>query len=217
MTLLWIDGRPIDANHPLFAPGATEGPAPYEVPEDQRLVQTLPPSDPASVLASGSDVGSTIAVLVFLTQKEQRTNARNSRDAAYAAQDAAEAAELSAMDAEASAKRDAAFIKGAYQIGSGLCSFAAVASPKNEKAWEAESKLVDAESTFACALANHEADDAARDVRAAGQAVGQIKRVAEGYADDVRDAEKSMAKAVDFLKEWRAARDAAISAAIHRA
>src|ERR1044072_3141848 len=80
--------------------------APYTAAGDKELVQTLPVEDPAATLISGGecgrdhkaltqslpvktpaatlirrgDVGTATAALVFPRSREQRTNAKNSRD-----------------------------------------------------------------------------------------------------------------------------------------
>ena len=96
-------------------------------------------------------------------------------------------------------------------------SLASVASPENGRGFEAMGRVYDAEGTAFGAMSTGLTDAASRDVRAAGQRAENLKRVGDGYAEDVHDADKSMDKALDFLKEWRGARDAATSAALYRA
>lgn len=180
-------------------------------------IAALPSGDPSTLLVTSGDVGSAIAALVFLTSREQRANARNSRDAAYHDLESAQTAELAAMDREARAKEMAGYTKAAFQGVSAGLSLASVASPENGRGFEAMGRVYDAEGTAFGAMSTGLTDAASRDVRAAGQRAENLKRVGDGYAEDVHDADKSMDKALDFLKEWRGARDAATSAALYRA
>jgi hypothetical protein len=190
----------------------------YAIAEDAERVSTLPASDPTSSLINSGDIGSAIAALVYLTKKEQRENARASRDAAYSAQEAAEKSELAAMDREADAKQVGSFFKAMSQFGSAACSFGAAGSSERAgKWWEAAGKTSAAAGGVTEAVTDFGASKATRDVKAASQQASHFERLGGESDDDVRDAEKSMDKAVDFLKEWRSSKDAATSAAIHRA
>lgn len=184
---------------------------------DAEPVSVLAPVDVANELVNGEDIGSAIAALVFLSAKERRVNDRVSRDAAYAAEEAANESELQAMDRARRSRMEGGYLKSALQLGGAACSFATAAEPAGRSSWEGLGKTCDASTTLSEAVFGAETSLAERDAKEASQAAGQLKRVAESHEEDVRDAGKSMDKALEFLKEWRAARDAAVSAALHRA
>lgn len=190
---------------------------PYSAPGDATIVDTLPPSDPAAALINSGDVGSAIAAFVYLTSKEQRTNARNSRDAAYTAEALAQKDAIDEMRRGAAAKFDRDMMRGGMQLVSAGYSFAGVASPNDKDAFGVASKTVDAESALMAPFGDLEVDTAKRAETAANDRAENFKRIGDDYADDVRDAGKSIDKTLDFLKEFQSSRDASTSAAIHRA
>jgi hypothetical protein len=199
-------------------------------------VATLPDAtDPLASMVSGGDVGSAIAALVMMTQKEIRKAARQDRDFQYKAQENAQNEQLHAMEKSADAKFIAGLADGGLKLGSAGCSFASSANsfelarsanltPLNAAKlkleasnWESSGKGLEAYGVIGSSVGKLVSDEADRDAKAAGNRADTFKRLAEGRADDVHDADKSIDKAVEFLQQWLSGKAATAQAAIHRA
>jgi hypothetical protein len=195
------------------------GPTPYagsyDLPATNSSPNNVPalpsPADPQlTALMNGGegDVGAAIAAMVMKTKKELRQSARTSRDAAYAAQESAQRDQLAHMRAAANARLFAGLSSG----GAGLASagFAGAGFQNWAKGFDAAGKVGGTANEFVSSREDEMA-------KASEMAAETAKRVAEGHADDVKEANESLTKCLEFLKDWLSAKDAARSAAIHRA
>lgn len=87
-------------------------------------ISTMPDaSDPLVGMVNSGDIGSSIAALVMMTQKELRKAARQDRDALYKAQENAQREELDSMEDASNAKFIAGLTEGGLKLGSAACSF----------------------------------------------------------------------------------------------
>jgi hypothetical protein len=220
------------ASSVTFAPQNSFGP----VESPTSVVPTLPDAtDPLVGMVTGSDVGSAIAALVMMTQKEIRKAARQDRDLQYKAQENAQNEELNAMEKSADARFIAGIADGGLKLGSAGCSFASSANqfelakktPQlstldtaklelDARNWEASGKGLEAYGVIGCSVGKLVSDDADRAAKAAGNRADTSKRLAEGCADDAHDADKSIDKAVEFLQQWLSGKAAGQQAALHR-
>ena len=220
---------------------------PTEAPEAPAAVPALPaPADSLELLASSEDVGAAIAALVMQSQKELRKSARLGRDAAYTALEAAQREELAHMREAANDRFKGSLLQGGFQLASAGASFVGAAhSAKAEAAqnkinaaptqasaqtisgqevladkaatWNGRAKGFEAAATLAPAIANFSKDREEEAAKAAANRADKMKRVAEDHSDDVKDADDSLKKCFEFLRDWLSAKDAARSAALHRA
>lgn len=78
-------------------------------------------------------------------------------------------------------------------------------------------KGLDVESDIVSAVGKFVSDGQERDEKVAANRAATFKRVAEGRADDVHDADKAIDKTMEFYSQWLTGKAAAESAAIHRA
>jgi hypothetical protein len=177
-----------------------------------------PAVDQLTALMNSGDIGAAIAAMVMQSKKELRQSARTSRDAAYAAQEAAQRQQLAHMRSSAEAKFTAGIVSGGATVLSAASSFTgSVTDGKVAAAFTNGSKAID--GTAKMWSSQHELASSLQDQRAkaSGMAAETAERVAESHSDDVKDADESLKKCLEFLKEWLSAKDAARSAAVHRA
>lgn len=83
--------------------------------------------------------------------------------------------------------------------------------------WAGGAKGFEAAGVVTPAIAKFLSDRDDEAAKRAGTAADKMKRVAEGQDDNVKDADESLTRCLDFLKDWLAGKDAARAAAVHRA
>lgn len=82
---------------------------------------------------------------------------------------------------------------------------------------QASSKGFDGSAGLAGTVGKFMSDADDREAKMAANQAAGLKRSAEASADDVKDADDAMKRAVELLKEWTSSKDASMAAALHRA
>jgi hypothetical protein len=192
------------------------------------------------------DIGSAIAALVMKSQKETRANARLARDAAYDAEAISQRQEIQHLRSAAGQRFVSSVLQGGLQLASAGASLAAAAPAARAGQLQGQlgstmtdtsradailerkgvdetvgmlggvGKGADAAATIAPAFGKLFADNQDSAAKAAAFRATQAKRTAEGNADSVRDADKSLERTLELLKDYLATRDATQAALVHR-
>lgn len=174
---------------------------------------------------AGDDLGAEIAALAVKTgevDEEIDTRAAETQDQV---QDEAEAAQVSTLHDEASATRSFAWASGCLQIGAGALSMASggEAMGSGNKAagiaglLKGASEATSGAGTIVAGLGKA----AATDMDAQATASKALADAAQRSGGELRDGQKSASafvqSAVDFYREYEAAKGAAQAAALHGA
>jgi hypothetical protein len=192
------------------------------------------------------DIGSAIAALVMRSQKESRQNARLARDTAYDAEAIAQRQEIQHLRTAAGQRFVSSMLQGGLQLASAGASLAAAAPAARSGQLQSQlggtmtetgragailekkgldetvgtlggiGRGADAAATIAPAFGKLVADNQDSAAKAAAFRATQAKRTAEGNADSVRDADKSLERTLQLLKDYLATRDATQAALVHR-
>jgi hypothetical protein len=183
--------------------------------------------EPADDLELSGDLGKMVAALIMKTGREMRKMDEASRDAENAGEDREEAAQVSAMHKKANDVETQAWAKGAGEIVSGVCSFgsaAAADSNPNPSAsspgqldWAGRSKLAEGSGdiisgAYGGAASRDDADAIDHEHHAA-----HAKRESEAARDKLKDDQKLLDDAVQFVRDYTSPRDQAALAAARRA
>jgi hypothetical protein len=153
-----------------------------------------------------------------------RKTAREARGNALVAVERLQAKQLGAMRAAADERRTAARYEAFAQLAAGTVAIAGAGlETSHDKDWSALGKVVGAGDgvtkglvglTTAAFKNDAEQEDAA--AKEAEQAAGRTKTIADGWGDDLRAAQETARKALDFLKEYQSAQAQARAATMMR-
>lgn len=184
-------------------------------------VSTLPHtnSDPLTTMLSSGDIGSAVAAMVMINEKNNRDSARNARDTAYKSMAAEQQKELTHMQQAADRRFVTGIVQGSTELAGAGCtlggSFASSTSGAKAQ-WQAASEGCHATDTLTGAFGKAGSDAADRRAKADGQHADEFKRIAEDHKDDLDDANKAIDKATQFYQDWIGARSSEQQAALHR-
>jgi hypothetical protein len=232
----WIAG---DNDHQRSTDGA---PSRAEVPES---VSWPGPVDQLTRMMNDGDAGVAIAAMALQQRKSSGNIARLARDAAYDAEERAQRNELHHMRAAAGARFTAGLLQGGLQLASAATTLASVAPTARagelqnnlttmtdgpartrfigEKAnldtragyLTGAAKGADAGATLGPTLGRLWSENADREAKGASFRGNQAKREIDEQGEQVKESDRSIEKALAFLKEYLATRDA-IDAALAR-
>ncbi len=199
-------------NHQVFAE-CTQQEAARDVDPRGLLPQ---PQPNATLVVSG--VAAHLAVMVLESGKEQRRAARYERDVSQRAQYAAEEAQLEALRERAFGKLLAGLTSGISQAASGALAMGGAHSALPAQAdFRGSAEVVKGMGTLEAGIFDHGAELAAVTATRSEQAAARHKRAVDESDEDVREARKTIDKAIDFYREYAAARAEAARAALLKA
>ncbi len=185
---------------------------------------------PAETTATG-DVGLAIATLVINAAFEQKKGARTAKGRAEESRAQAEKQEIVKMHEEADEKFAAAQVDAWMQIGTGAFSLAGaglaaggeglrnapmanIGKGMSQGGWADVARGI---GGLATAGMRDRASDAEAAAKEQGFVVDHAKEASSEATDDMKDAQDSIRKALDFLKDFNAAQSQAQNAAMRRA
>jgi hypothetical protein len=230
----------------LSTSSASLAPSPRLVPENSVDLLPLPAADALTALLQDSDPGARVAAFAMLAAKQRRDSARAAKDACDAAQASALTEERKQSRGASTSRFLSGILEGSFKLASAGASFAAIGptvearrtqnlleshsanatEPLLEKqamlqsrgdAWAAGSRAFDAGSTLGPAVGRFASDRSEARANEARANAERLATLAEDYGRDVEDAQESLTKCLRFLDDWRASKNGAMSAALHRA
>jgi hypothetical protein len=170
------------------------------------------------------DVGAELAKLALEGSQDQRKLAKASRAIEEKAQEASEAAQLDALREKAANAFIAGVFAGVSSMASGVLTVAgagvsanASASQVGGKAFEGVAKVIDGQGKLGSAGFQKMADESNVQATEAEQAAARHKRAVDDARDQADDAKKEIDRAIDFYKEYTAAKADEAKATLLRA
>jgi hypothetical protein len=171
--------------------------------------------DPAAPRLDDAEAGAQMELLVLLSARDDRESARTTRERSDAALRRAEDAQLDALEERTTAAFTAGMFGGAATAASGGLQIAGAAT--DHRAWEGGGRLAEGGGKMGSAFFERESSDASTEATHQEQMAGRSRRALDDARDAAKNARELADHALTFYKEYVAAKNEALRAALFRA